>query len=190
MLTTMEPLMANNIKKPHTEAQRILALRQLLVLDSPNEAVFDAIVKLAADLCEMPIALISLVDTDRQWFKAQVGLEGTWQTKREGSFCSHTICDDNILEIKDATKDTRFLDNRLVTGKPNIVFYAGAPITLPMGEKIGSLCVIDTKPNELNDVQKRVLTGLANVVTKALIARRIALDEMNKVLPSTIAETI
>ncbi|MFD1123346.1 GAF domain-containing protein [Methylophilus flavus] len=166
-----------------SEPDRISALRKLLVLDSPYEAVFDAVAQLASEVCGMPIALISLVDSERQWFKAQVGLEGVRETSRELAFCSHTIRENSVMEIKDATKDSRFQSNPLVTGDPNIVFYAGAPITLPLGEKIGSVCVIDTKPNALTDMQKQVLTGLANITTKALLARRISLQELNKIAP-------
>lgn len=164
-----------------SEPDRISALRKLLILDSPYEAVFDAIAQLASEVCGMPIALISLVDSERQWFKAQVGLEGVRETSRELAFCSHTIRENSVMEVRDATKDSRFLDNPLVTGEPGIVFYAGAPITLPLGEKIGSVCVIDTKPNALTDMQKQVLNGLANITTKALLARRIALQELNNV---------
>jgi GAF domain-containing protein len=173
--------MVSHDEQQCSEPDRISALRKLLILDSPYEAVFDAIALLASQVCSMPIALISLVDTERQWFKAQVGLEGIRETSRELAFCSHTIRENNVMEIKDATKDSRFVDNPLVTGNPNIVFYAGAPITLPLGEKIGSVCVIDTKPNALTDMQKQVLTGLANITTKALLARRISLQELNKV---------
>jgi GAF domain-containing protein len=177
--------MTNKKTITNSETQRILALRQLLVLDSPYEAVFDAIARLASEVCGMPIALISLVDCERQWFKAQVGLNGINETPRDISFCSHTIIENKILEIKDATKDARFFDNPLVTGYPNIVFYAGAPITLPLGEMIGSVCVIDTKPNQLSEVQKKVLAGLANITTKALLARQLSLQELNKNLPSS-----
>ncbi|HSH87623.1 MAG: GAF domain-containing protein [Methylophilus sp.] len=182
--------MVSHHEEQFSEPDRISALRKLLILDSPYEAVFDAIALLASQVCGMPIALISLVDSERQWFKAQVGLEGVRETSRELAFCSHTIRENSVMEIKDATKDSRFLDNPLVTGHPNIVFYAGAPIALPLGEKIGSVCVIDTKPNALNDMQKQVLTGLANITTKALLARRISLQELNKLTVHNMDEPI
>lgn len=182
--------MVSHHQEYSSEPDRISALRKLLVLDSPYEAVFDAIALLASQVCGMPIALISLVDSERQWFKAQVGLEGIRETSRELAFCSHTIRENSIMEIKDATKDSRFQDNPLVTGQPNIVFYAGAPITLPLGEKIGSVCVIDTKPNALTDIQKQVLSGLANITTKALLARRISLQELNQISAQHNSESV
>lgn len=160
------------------ESKRVVALRQLEVLDSPQEALFDSIVNLASEICDMPIALISLVDSDRQWFKAQTGLKNISETKREFSFCSHTINGNKLMEVNDATKDKRFLNNPLVTGEPNIVFYAGVSLALPKGEKIGSICVIDNKPNQLTTMQKTVLTRLADITTKALVARSLSLKEV------------
>lgn len=182
--------MGSHQEEQRSEPDRMSALRKLLILDSPYEAVFDAIASLASEVCGMPIALISMVDSERQWFKAQVGLEGIRETSRELAFCSHTIRENSVMEVRDATKDRRFQDNPLVTGDPNIVFYAGAPITLPLGEKIGSLCVIDTKPNALTDMQKQVLTGLANITTKALLARRISLQELNNVAIQHTSEPV
>lgn len=160
------------------ELKRVVALRQLNVLDSAQEGLFDSIVNLASEVCGMPIALISLVDTDRQWFKAKTGLKDVTETKREFSFCSHAITGNKLMEVNDATEDKRFFDNPLVTAEPNIVFYAGATLALPAGEKIGTICVIDNKPNQLTEVQKTVLTGLAEITTKALIARSLSLKEV------------
>lgn len=167
--------MTNEKPAVTNEAQRLASLHQLLILDSPYEILFDSIVKLASEACAMPIALISLVDHDRNWFKAQVGFQSIRETHREQSFCAHAILDDKIMEVKDVNQDERFKNNELVIGEPHITFYAGAPITMPMGEKIGSVCVIDTKPNELTETQKIVLIGLADIVAKALTARRLAL---------------
>ncbi len=164
----------------YDEANRLAALRQLLVLDSPYEAVFDSIVRLVANICGVPIALISLVDEERQWFKAQVGLDGVRETQREIAFCAHTILENEVMEVKDARKEARFCYNPLVTGEPHIVYYAGAPITMPMGEKIGTVSIIDTKPNEISDMQKQVLIGLADIVAKALTARRVSMKELSK----------
>lgn len=162
---------------PHQqlERSRLSALRQLKVLDSPFETLFDTITQVASDVCGMPIALISLVDEDRQWFKANVGLPGLQQTPREYSFCTHTIMRDEVLEVEDATQDARFASSPLVTGEPNIRYYAGAPITLPLGECIGTLCVIGHQSGRLNDDQKNTLAGLARIVSKALVARHVML---------------
>ncbi len=165
-------------KAPHppNESERLKALAKLNVLDSPYEALFDAITQVASQVCGTPIALISLIDADRQWFKANVGLPGVTETPREIAFCGHAILGDNVLEVPDATLDIRFALNPLVTGEPEIRFYAGAPITLPMGEKIGTLCVIDHVDSHLQPHQIETLAGLANVVAKALVARNMTLN--------------
>jgi signal transduction histidine kinase len=129
-----------------SEQDRLAALRSYRVLDTPREEAFDQVVQLAADLFDAPMAAMSLVDTDRQWFKAEVGL-GVRETPRAWAFCSHTIeqCD-GVLVVEDADKDARFHANPLVTGSPHIRFYAGVALTGTGGHKLGSLCVIDTKP--------------------------------------------
>lgn len=161
---------------PADEDARLKALARLNVLDSPYEALFDAITQVASQVCGTPIALISLIDADRQWFKANVGMPGVTETPRELAFCGHAILSDNVLEVPDATLDIRFAENPLVTGSPEIRFYAGAPISLPMGEKIGTLCVIDHVASNLQEHQKTTLAGLANVVAKALVARNMTLN--------------
>lgn len=153
---------------PKNENHRLEALRNLKVLDSPDDPEFDAIVKAAALVCGMPISLISLVDEHRQWFKAITGLEGVREMPREVSFCAHVILEDDILEIKDACLDPRFADNPIVIGQPNIRFYAGAPLRLATGENIGSLCVIDSKPNHLTEHQRIILKHLAIAASRAL----------------------
>ncbi|MCB5184287.1 GAF domain-containing protein [Methylobacillus gramineus] len=159
-----------------TEQDRVKALHQLLILDSPYETLFDSIVKAASDICEKPIALISLVDENRQWFKAKVGLPSeVTQTPREYAFCAKTILSNEILEVMDASQDDRFFDNPLVTGDPNIRFYAGFPITMPAGENIGTVCVIDSKPGGLNLYQRKALQGLSDITSKALTARLVSL---------------
>lgn len=127
-----------------TEKQRLKALRQLNVLDSPFETIFDTITQLASEVCGTPVALISLVDEHRQWFKSNVGLNGVTETDRSVAFCAHTILTNQILEVPDATQDDRFSENPLVTGNPDIRFYAGAPITLPM-VKTSVVCASLTK---------------------------------------------
>ncbi len=158
---------------PIEEQNRLQALRKLRILDSPYESLFDTITRSISQICMTPIALISFVDEDRQWFKSIIGIDGVTQTPRELGFCAATILSDEILEVNDVTVDERFKDNPLVTGNPNVRFYAGAPITLPLGERIGSLCVIDTKPNQLNEYQKAALEGFAKVISQALLIRDV-----------------
>ena len=169
--------MTQPAKPTKNEKARLKRLERLMVLDSQPEALFDEITKLASQICGTPIALVSLVDKNRQWFKASVGLEGTTETHRDFAFCAHAILDNHILEIPDATKDKRFKNNPLVTSDPNIRFYAGMPLLLPDGNNIGTLCVIDRKPKHLNKEQKAILSGLASIVAKALLFREDSLIE-------------
>ena len=161
--------------KPPQESARLAALHEYRLLDTSPEATFDDITQLVARLCDMPIALVSLVDTDRQWFKSRVGLEST-QTARETAFCAHTILENIPLVVTDATLDARFADNPLVTGDPGIRFYAGAPLVTPSGFALGTLCVIDVKPRELSAVQLDALQGLAQAVTALMELRRVSHD--------------
>lgn len=154
------------------ELHRIAQLRELLILDSAPEPVFDSIVKLASEVCAAPIALVSLVDAERQWFKASVGLPGVNETPRDIAFCAHAIQDDALFEVPDATLDARFAANPLVTGDPDIRFYAGAPLVLDGGARVGTLCVIDRRVRQLDASQKHILTSLARIATEALQARR------------------
>ncbi|NND91266.1 MAG: PAS domain-containing protein, partial [Granulosicoccus sp.] len=154
------------------EAARLAALWDLQVLDTEPEAEFEAIVAAAAAVCGMPISLISLVDDHRQWFKANVGLPGVSETPRSAAFCAHTIQQHDLLEVTDATRDQRFADNPLVTGSPDIRFYAGAPLRLADGSSVGSLCVIDDKPGKLTETQREVLVHLSRAAARALETRR------------------
>lgn len=155
------------------ESERLEELKGYDILDTPPEKEFDDVVKLASKVCEMPISLVSLIDKDRQWFKANKGLEAT-QTSRDISFCGHAIGQDNLIfEINDTRKDDRFYDNPLVKGNPNIRFYAGAVLTSPNGYGLGTLCVIDDKPRVLTDIQKETLVVLANLVAQLIHARQI-----------------
>jgi diguanylate cyclase (GGDEF)-like protein/PAS domain S-box-containing protein len=138
--------------------------------------LFDAITKLASEVCGTAISLISLVDEQRQWFKANVGLEGTTETHRDLAFCAHVILQNEIMEVADATQDSRFSANPLVTGEPNIRFYAGASIVLADDLNIGTLCVIDREPKVLNAYQKSILTGLAAITSKALQVREASIN--------------
>jgi len=156
---------------PANEPARIRALCELDILDSPPEAAFDDITRLAAELCGTPVALVSLVDGKRQWFKSRIGIEVT-HTSRDVAFCAHALHAPDLLEVKDATLDPRFADNPLVTGEPGIRFYAGAPLLTPDGEVLGTLCVIDWTPRSLDDRQRRALRTLADQVMTQMRLRR------------------
>lgn len=164
--------------KPKNEAQRLKYLQDLLVLDTMSETLFDEITKLASIICDTPIALISLVDENRQWLKASIGLDGITETDRDIAFCSHTILQEQVFEVQNATLDKRFKNNPLVTQAPFIHYYAGAPITMPTGENIGSICVISPKPHVLSELQKLMLQGLANTISKTLLSRKDAITEI------------
>lgn len=147
---------------PANEQERLAALRALELLDSPAEAMFDHITALAAQICDTPIALISLVDAQRQWFKSRVGLDAE-QTARELAFCAHAVADDAPLEVDNALDDARFLDNPLVTSDPHIRFYAGMPLHDGRGLALGTLCVIDRQPRHLDSHQRAQLQHLAQL---------------------------
>lgn len=147
------------------------ALQDLHVLDSAPEDEFDALVRAAALACQMPISLISLIDSDRQWFKANQGLPEVQQTPRDQAFCAHAVLGEQMLEVPDALLDPRFADNPLVCGAPGIRFYAGMPLRLDNGARVGTLCVIDHHPRQLQAAQREVLRQLAVVAARALQAR-------------------
>lgn len=161
---------------PPDEPARLAELKGYGVLDTPNEAEFDAIVREAAAALGVPIALISLIDENRQWFKARVGLEPQ-ETPRSISFCTHAIRGPDVFVVNDATADTRFSKNPLVTGDPNIRFYAGAPLRTASGRRIGTLCVIDrlARP-QLTEQDIARLTLLAEKTMQALERRRQRLN--------------
>lgn len=158
---------------PKNEAKRLKVLWQYDVLDTVPEEVFDDLTDLAAHICEAPIALISLVDENRQWFKSRVGISAK-ETSRDISFCAHAILQNGLFVISDATKDPRFRDNPSVTGSPKIRFYAGVPLKSPDGFPLGTLCVVDKKPRQLRPEQKRALVVLARHVETQLELRRHA----------------
>lgn len=158
---------------PEEEAKRLKVLHQLLILDSPCELLFDTITRAVSKVCKTKMALLTFIDEDRQWFKSTVGVEGITETSRDGGLCSATILSDVILEIPDTLLDPRFNTNPYITGQPNIRFYAGAPIVMPLGERIGSLCVFDSAPNKLSECQRDALEGFAKVVSQALLMRDI-----------------
>ena len=161
--------------KPANEAERLVALDTYQVLDSLPEQAYDDIALLAARICQTPIALVSLIDEERQWFKSSYGLPGLNETPRDVAFCAHAIVDqDRMMVIEDAQQDARFSDNPMVTGAPHVRFYAGAPLVDEAGYALGTLCVIDTKPNTLNDEQLTSLSALARQVVTHLDLRRAA----------------
>ncbi|SDY49010.1 diguanylate cyclase (GGDEF) domain-containing protein [Lysobacter sp. yr284] len=159
---------------PANEARRLQALRSYDILDTPPERDFDDLVAIAAAVCDTPIALVSLIDEQRQWFKARTGLAAA-QTPRELAFCAHAILrPDQTLVVPDARDDARFAGNPLVLDDPNIRFYAGAPLVTPDGHALGTLCVIDTKPRGLADKQHQALTALSRQASRAMELRRVS----------------
>lgn len=154
---------------PSDESRRLQTLRDLRLLDTPPEERFDRVTRLAKQVFSTPIALVSLVDADRQWFKSRQGLEAK-ETSRDISFCGHAILENEIMVVNDAKTDLRFSDNPLVCGDPRIRFYAGYPLAAPDGSRVGTLCVIDDKPKEISEEQKQLLRELGRMVEEELIS--------------------
>ncbi len=154
--------------KPSNEEKRLEALRGFHILDTPAEQAFDDLVRLASYVCQTPIAMVSFVDRDRQWFKARIGVQVS-ETSRDMAFCAHAIlCPQDLLIVPDASKDDRFFDHPLVTDAPKIRFYAGAPLVTEGGFALGTLCVVDHSPKELSPEQIKALTILRNQVVREL----------------------
>lgn len=158
---------------PPDDAARVASLRSLRILDTPAEERFDRLVRLARRLFEVSTALVSFVDEDRQWFKARLGLDVS-ETSREMSFCAHAILGDDIMVVPDATLDSRFRDNPLVTGGPRIRFYAGRPVKAPDGAKLGTLCIIDGQPRQLSSEDAQLLGDLASMLEDEFRTAQIA----------------
>lgn len=157
---------------PANEQQRLLRLQRLELLDTEAEAVLDGFTQLAATVTGMPIALISLIDKDRQWWKSAVGLPQGGGTARDLSFCGHAIAsEDDLFEVEDARLDERFADNPIVVGQPRVVHYAGVPLLMPGGERIGTLCVIDDEPGRLEAQTRDILGNIARSVVNVLLLR-------------------
>jgi len=167
---------------PDDEPQRLAKLQSYEILDSLPEEPFDRITRTIATLLDVPFALISLVDEDRQWFKSHHGLEVT-ETPRELSFCAHAIHADELFLVEDASRDDRFRENPLVTSAPDIRFYAGAPLKTADGFRLGTLCAVDTESREISDNQKQVLMDLA-----ALVIDEMELYALNRSLSQKVAE--
>jgi two-component sensor histidine kinase len=173
------------VHHPDEEA-RLAALRSYDILDSDSEAEFDEIVRVVAQVCGMPVSLISLVDADRQWFKAKSGVDLTG-TPLEMSVCAHGILQPDLLEIEDMTKDVRTIDNPLVKGDPNARFYAGAALTNDAGYPLGMLCVLDYQPRKLNETQREVLQVMAKVVMRQIeLRKRLKTEQHERVMVQDI----
>ncbi len=164
--------------KPRHEEARLETLRGLRVLDTAPEERFDRFTRLARRLFGVPIALVSLIDADRQWFKSKQGLEAS-ETPREISFCGHAILGSEIFVVPDASRDERFVDNPLVTGEPEIRFYAGYPLAACDGNRIGTLCLIDRQPRQLEEEDLALLRDLGRMVEDEFVALELAtVDEL------------
>ena len=161
----------NILPVPDNEKQRLKALRDYNILDSIGEEEFDRLTELASAICGVPIALVSLIDEDRQWFKAKTGLTLD-ETPRNISFCQHSIMGDSLFQVEDATQDERFKNTPLVTDGLKIRFYAGQPLIDPEGYALGTLCVIDQQPKQLNEIQRRSLEILAREVVAQIVSRK------------------
>ncbi|MDQ3816036.1 MAG: GAF domain-containing protein, partial [Armatimonadota bacterium] len=158
------------IPLPLNEKERLETLRYYNILDTPPEAAFERITRLTAGLLRAPIALIALIDENRQWFKSHYGLD-ICEIERDSAFCSHAILSDEVMVVPDARHDGRFADNALVTGPPYIRFYAGAPLKTLTGFNLGTLCVLDTAPRELTEDERTTLVDLAALVVDELELR-------------------
>lgn len=164
--------------QPHDEPQRISALHALAILDTPPEERFDRLTRLAKRLFSVPIALVSLIDTNRQWFKSHAGLDVS-ETPRNISFCGHAILGTGVFVVEDAASDPRFSDNPLVTGAPQVRFYAGCPLKIGAGPNLGTLCLIDRAPRSFSADDMALLRDLARMAEQELAALQLAtMDEL------------
>lgn len=157
---------------PENEAARLAALHSYELLDTDADSSFDSFVELASELCDVPVALISLIDSSRQWFKANHGLPTILETSRDFAFCAHAIAATDILEVGDTMQDARFADNPLVTGEPHFRFYAGAPLIDRHGNALGTLCTLDYRPRTLTEKQRAALRSLASALVRLIESRK------------------
>ena len=167
--------MKNLITDTDEEDRRLKALAEYRILGTEPESCYDDITQIAARTCQVPISLMTLVDKDRQWFKSKVGFQ-TSETRRDWSFCTHAIKENNPLIVHDAYQDKRFINNPLVTGDPKIRFYAGFPLKNNDGNKLGTLCVIDRKPGTLDKEQCSIMELLAKQIVSFLELRKRSLN--------------
>jgi len=165
--------------RPADEPKRLAALRRYGILDTPPEAAFDDLAKLASEICGTPMALVTFIDEDRQWFKARVNVQGV-ETSRDIAFCAYTIMGKDLLVVPDAREDGRFAHNPFVTSDPGIRFYAGAPLVTPDGSSVGSLCVADSQPRELTTHQADALRALSRLVVAQMELKRRMADERER----------
>ena len=166
---------------PQDEDARLKTLRSLNILDTSAEERFDRLTRIAKRMFDVPIALVSLVDEDRQWFKSCIGLS-VRETPRDISFCGHAILGNEVFLIPDTLKDERFIDNPLVADEPNIRFYAGCPLRFPDGSMLGTLCIIDQKPRNLDEEDLEALKDLASTAERELAAVQMATtDELTNI---------
>ncbi|HVM12575.1 MAG TPA: sensor domain-containing diguanylate cyclase [Actinomycetota bacterium] len=161
---------------PSDEQDRLATLHALQILDTEPEERFDRVTRLAQRLFDVPIALVSLIDAERQWFKSKIGLEAS-ETSREVSFCAHAIAGEGILHVPDAREDPRFHDNPDVLGGANIRFYAGCPIQAPDGRSMGTLCIVDDQPRHVDEEALSSLRDLAEMVEQELAALALAVQD-------------
>jgi len=176
-LTTQADTM-KNADIPVQEQQRISSLHALNILDSAPEERFDRLTRLARRLFAVPVAVVSLIDSNRQWFKSHPGLD-VCETSRDVSFCAHAILGNEVMVVEDALEDARFRENPLVTGAPGIRFYAGYPIGGAAGAKFGTLCVIDMVPRKFSEEDRALLRDLATMVEQEMAAMQLAtMDEL------------
>jgi GAF domain-containing protein len=158
---------------PADEGDRLASLRALLILDTPPEERFDRIAAFAAQEFDVPVAMVSLVDADRTWFKSCVGLD-LREAPRDISFCGHAIVSDQTLVVSDTLNDSRFADNPHVMGPPHVRFYAGAGLRLPNGKIVGTLCLYDMVPREMDRISLAILSSLRDLVVEQLVAKQAA----------------
>lgn len=161
--------------QPKDEALRIETLREFLILDTPPEERFDNLTRAAASFFRVQIAVVSLVDVNRQWFKSICGLDAS-ETTRDVSFCGHAILQNDVMVIEDALLDPRFSDNPLVIAGPKVRFYAGAPLTASNGCNVGTLCLIDPKPRTMSAIELEMLADMAKVVVGELVKKSTLLS--------------
>jgi len=179
-LTNGAPNLVMKLPVPPDDEQRVQALHGYGILDTPSESVFDDVAQIASAICNTPMAAMSLIDAERQWFKARIGLNIA-ETRRDQFFCAYTILGTEPFVVEDAKFDARFADNPFVTSAPHIRFYAGAPLIDGEGHALGSLCVLDPIPRKINVQQKKGLTALARGIIAHLELRRLS-SELAKAL--------